>query len=84
MLWNGSTVTAPLTAAVTSQALLFWGLDYHIKKHIKKRFSLKSQGAATFQEQLLMAPLRYLFANTYFAVLFFPALLPWFQQVSSD
>ena len=25
------TVTAPLTAAVTSQELLFWGLDYHIK-----------------------------------------------------
>ena len=26
-----NTVTAPLTAAVTSQELLFWGLDYHIK-----------------------------------------------------
>ena len=24
-------VTAPLIAAVTSQELLFWGLDYHIK-----------------------------------------------------
>ena len=26
-----NTVTAPLTAAVTSQRLLFLGLDYHIK-----------------------------------------------------
>ena len=29
------TVTAPLTAKVNSQELLFWGLDYHIKMHKK-------------------------------------------------
>ena len=36
------TVTAP--AAVTSQELSFWGLDYHIKTHKKCVLALKVGG----------------------------------------
>ena len=50
------TVTVPLIAAATSQELLFWGLNYH---HKKCNLARKIRGVATFQERLLMAPLRH-------------------------